>query len=216
MAQVIADLAKVGIDEIEFDQIKELLIKSLSALRELKEQWGKLILFFLSVSLSININSFVADSTYLLEKAHEQDLKDFQGEILRTSAINASRLAFVANNMSVIYLDVSKKHIMDRLASMERLVALDAKKDIKEINRLQEKLSKNSLAACEDIKKIVQRREADLAEHHNNESLNFIINELRKSHTRSFKHPLAEAEGKKATEKARENRQAQLGEDDYA
>ena len=216
MAQVIAELAKVGIDEIEIDQIEEILRKSLSALRELKEKWGKLILFFLSVSLSININSFVVDSTYLLEKAHEQDLKDFHGEILRTSAINANHLAFVAHNMSVNYLDISKKHIMDRLASLERLVALDAKKDSKEINRMQETLSKNSLAACEDIKKRVQGREAGLAEHHNNESLNRIINEFKKSHNRPFKHPLAEAEGKKATEKARENRQAQLGEDDYA
>ena len=220
MAQVIADLAKTKIDEIDFDQIKEILRKSLNALGEVKEQWGKLIRFFQTVSALIkcsmheNISKFIEDSKIVEKEALDYDLSHLHRDLLCTNAISAKNLALVIHNMSSMYMDLSNKHIMDRLASLGKLMALDPEKDRQEIIRIQKQLNSDSLAACNVIKEIVQGRK-DEFENRISKTLNKIDDELKKLPDRPKKHPLVEAEEKKAIEEAREDRHAQPKVGDY-
>ena len=71
-----------------------------------------------------------------------------------------------------------------------------------------------SLVAQDDIKRIVRGR-MDEFENRINKRLNKINEELKKLPDRPKKHPLVEAEEKKAIEEAREDRHAQPSVDDY-
>jgi hypothetical protein len=42
LTQVLIDMTKLSIEKVDFDSIRETLVKGINALAELREQWGKL------------------------------------------------------------------------------------------------------------------------------------------------------------------------------
>ena len=50
LGKVLADIAKYDMQKIDFEKIRETLIKGIKALANLREQWGKLVRFFQMIS----------------------------------------------------------------------------------------------------------------------------------------------------------------------
>ena len=50
LGKVLAEIAKFDMQKINFEKIRETLIKGIKALAQLREQWGKLVLFFQTIS----------------------------------------------------------------------------------------------------------------------------------------------------------------------
>ena len=68
LGNVLADLAKFNMQKINFEKIRETLIKGIKALAKLREQWGKMVRFFqmisnlIKCSMSTSLTEFVESS----------------------------------------------------------------------------------------------------------------------------------------------------------
>lgn len=55
--------------------------------------------------------------------------------MLYQEAMQASKVAYHVNLVSTVYLDVSNNYLMERLAGLAKLVALDPESDADEIKK---------------------------------------------------------------------------------
>ena len=68
LGQALADMAKFSMKKINFEKIRETLIKGIKALAKLREQWGKMLRFFqmisnvIKCSMSTSLEDFVESS----------------------------------------------------------------------------------------------------------------------------------------------------------
>ena len=180
----IEELGKINLDKINFDDIKKLLMRNLKILGKVKTEWGKLVRFFQKIANIIefameeNVKKFVSDAGKIQQRAIEYKLSDMHRDILYQNANNANKLAFVVSNLSGMYCDVSDNHIMDQIASLGQLMALDPEKERKAIESKQGELEQQAKAACSSIKDIVTNRMTDF-EKKVNQRMTAIENQMK-------------------------------------
>ena len=101
---ILADLAKHDLKKIDFEQIRQVLIRGIKALGELREQWGQLVQFFqmlsnlVKCSLESSLKTFVSQTSKAgkLTEAGQVISKTMR-DVIFEQAFQANQIAYVVN-----------------------------------------------------------------------------------------------------------------------
>ncbi|XP_067660759.1 myosin-11-like [Haliotis asinina] len=164
---IITELARIKLDKVDFDQIKALLQRGIKAIGEVRTQWGKLVRFFQTISniIKYSMNENVKTFLQSAEKGKKFRLKYTMSDMLRdmiyVQATDANTMAYMVNNLAEMYVEVSQKHLMDQVASLGELLALDPEKDKTAISRRQTELEAQAKDATASIARLVRQKKSE-------------------------------------------------------
>ena len=174
LGKIIAAISKLDIHKIDFQQIRETLIKGIRALGELREQWTKLVRFFQMMSniIRCSMSTSLTDFTSMTEKTKQRKqetigytFKQHRIDMIYKQAFEAAKIAHLVNMISGAYVDVSNRYIMSKVAGLGKLQGYDAdsEKDQNAIQREFNALVGGCEEAQEGIKEVVleHKREFD-------------------------------------------------------
>lgn len=171
MGEVLAELAGLQPKKIGLETIRKTLIKGMHALGELREQWGKLVKFFQMLSnlvkccLQSSLKEFVSTSSMQMQLTERgMAMSDTMRDVLFEQAFKANQIAYVVNSISSVYVEVSDKHLMDRITCLGKLIALDPDQDRQEIMMKREELNQGCQEAQEAIKRIANQKKKEIEE----------------------------------------------------
>ncbi|CAC5407806.1 unnamed protein product [Mytilus coruscus] len=169
LTKVLMDMAKLELKEIDFDTIRETLVKGIKALAEVREQWGKLVRFF--QMLSNLIKCCQHSSLTFLDQAtmgrelqmtnNAAPLSDILRDVIFEQASKISQVAYVVRTIAGTYVQISNEHLMDRITCLGRLVALDPRKDEHEIRRKREELHNGCQEAQKALLSIIMKQKEE-------------------------------------------------------
>ena len=101
---ILADLAKHDLKKIDFEKIREILIRGIKALGKLREQWGKLVQFFqmLSNLVKCSLESSLKTFTSQTSKAGKLTeagvvISNTMRDVIFEQAFQANQIAYVVN-----------------------------------------------------------------------------------------------------------------------
>ncbi|MGH0154938.1 UNVERIFIED_CONTAM: hypothetical protein FKN15_028279 [Acipenser sinensis] len=153
--EILIMMKKCDAKQIDFDTTLKILVQGLKALGRVKEQWTKMVNFFQMMSNLIN--------THLSEKLTQfvEECKDipsipgyshssFIKDMIYNQAFQANNIANLVHMISETYVDVSRKHLMDRVSSLGTLVSLEASDP--QFNSIRSEIQSN----CADAKAAIQ------------------------------------------------------------
>jgi hypothetical protein len=156
MVQTLIDLKKFDMAKVDFEEIRKTLIKGLRAIKEAREQWGKLVDFFTMVSMLVKIdfNNSVGNFIKYVEAGTNQILeKNFISDLTREFMYsNIGQISTITNLLNVIsstYVDLSIEHLSDQINSLCGLASLDPSTDQHEIMKKRNELFDN----CQNTQK---------------------------------------------------------------
>lgn len=165
---VIAEIAKLDIQKIDFNKIRETLIKGIKALGELREQWTKLVMFFQMMSniIRCSLNSSLKDFVTYAEKTKERSLNNYsvtklKRDMIYQQAFEAAKIAHLVNMISGTYVQVSKNYIMDRVAGLGKLQGYDPETEMRQIIQERMALNQGCQAAQDGIRQLVMERKRE-------------------------------------------------------
>ena len=194
----IDELGKINLDNVSLVDIKNLLTKNLKTLGLMKTEWEKLVRFFQNIAniiklameenvmkitflqdSHVNPSLFYTSHVYKIQrKSIDYKLSDMHRDILYQNARNVNKLAFVVSNLSSMFCEVSENHIIDQVASLSQLIALDPDLERKAIQDKQYELKQQAKKACSSIKDIVTKRMTDF-EKKVNQRMTAIENQMK-------------------------------------
>ena len=164
LSKVLQSLAEFSPEKIaNFDQIRETLIQGIKALASVREQWQKLVEFFqfitniIKVCQKESLSSFVeyAKVGQKRELANGYASTDFMRDLIYEQVSQANTTSYVVWSISNTYVEISRNHLMSRLASLSHLIALDPEKERQKIEAKRNELMEGSQEAQEAIRKYV-------------------------------------------------------------
>ncbi|GCB78813.1 uncharacterized protein [Scyliorhinus torazame] len=170
LEEVLETLRKCKAKEIDFDKTVEMLLKGLEALGRVKEQWGKMVLFFTMMSnligscLGKSLNKFIKCSEQALEissYSHDKFLQD----LLYTQVSQATNIASLVHMISETYVEVSTQHLMGRVNSLGKLMGLDPKRDEVKFKAEHKKFGTDCREASKAIEDLVKKNKEDYQKH---------------------------------------------------
>ena len=171
MGEDLAELAGLQPKKIDLETIRKTLIKGIHALGELREQWGKLVKLFQMLSnlvkccLQSSLKEFVSTSSMQMQLTERgMAMSDTMRDVLFEQAFKANQIAYVVNSISSVYVEVSDKHLMDRITCLGKLIALDPDQDRQEIMEKREELNEGCWEAQEAIKRIANQKKKEIEE----------------------------------------------------
>ncbi|KAK2864859.1 hypothetical protein Q7C36_004013 [Tachysurus vachellii] len=132
LTDILITMRKCEIKEIDFNTTIKMLVKGMDAMGRVKEQWEKMVRFFQMVSnivkssLTITLNNFVSTSQKTQKLSYNAKL--FSKDLLYNQAFQATNIANLVNMISTTYTEVSTKHLMDRVSTLGKLMAMDKEK----------------------------------------------------------------------------------------
>ena len=174
LIKTLKELAGLKLDQINFEDIANTLVKGITALAQVRAQWGKLVRFFQMLSnlikccLHTSLTDFIDQAKIgrelKLEQGTTMPLSDIFKDVIFEQASKASQISYVINTVSATYVEISENYLMDRVTSLGLLLALDPADDSRKIQ-----LSRDALyTGCEDaqraIKDTVGRHKQNFAE----------------------------------------------------
>lgn len=163
LTEILITLRSCEVKEIDFKTTIEMLVKGMDAMGRVKEQWEKMVRFFQMVSnivktsLTRTLKDFV--STSEKTQALSYNAKLFSKDLLYNQAFQASNIASLVHMISATYTDVSAKHLMDRVSSLGKLMAMDKEKPEFEFERQQ--LQNSCDEAQKDILRLVLKNKEE-------------------------------------------------------
>ena len=164
LSKVLQSLVEFSPEKIaNFDQIRETLIKGIKALASVRERWQKLVEFFQCITNIIKVcqkeslTSFVEYSKVAQERRLTKGYTDtdFMRDLIYEQVSQANKTSYVVWSISNTYVEVSRKHLMSRLASLGHLIALDPEKDRATIEAKRIELLEGSQEAERAIMQLV-------------------------------------------------------------
>ncbi|XP_048865268.1 uncharacterized protein LOC125739317 [Brienomyrus brachyistius] len=156
LTEILVTLRNCEVNEIDFNTTIKMLVKGLDAMGRVKEQWEKMIRFFQMISnivktcLHRSLTDFVKQSQKASQKHLSYNTKKFMKDLIYQQAFYASNVASLVNMISGTYVEVSDKHLMDRISSLGKLMALDPSKPDFESER------KKLHDACEEAQEAIR------------------------------------------------------------
>ncbi|XP_067844617.1 putative uncharacterized protein MYH16 isoform X2 [Heptranchias perlo] len=166
LEEILENIRKCNVQEIDFNKTVEMLMKGLDALGRVKEQWGKMVLFFTMMSnlidscLNTSLNKFIQYS----EKAsvpssysHNQFVQD----VLYTQISHATNIASLVHMISETYVQVSTHHLMDRVNSLGKLMGLNPTRDKVKFEIEHNKFGEDCSEASKAIENLVMKNKED-------------------------------------------------------
>lgn len=124
LTEVLSEMAKLDLQKIDFNQIRDTLIKGIKALAEVREQWGKLVDFFQMLSNLIKccLHTSLQDFVDEAKSGREIQMDDYKiplsnifRDIIFEQASKANQIAYVVRTISGTYVQISNKHLMDKI-----------------------------------------------------------------------------------------------------
>ena len=164
LSKVLQSLVEFSPEKIaNFDQIRETLIEGIKALASVRESWQKLVEFFQCITNIIKVcqkeslTSFVEYSKIAQERRLTKGYTDtdFMRDLIYEQVSQANKTSYVVWSISNTYVEVSRNHLMSRLASLGHLIALDPEKDRATIEAKRKELLEESEEAGRAIKQLV-------------------------------------------------------------
>ena len=164
LSKVLQSLAEFRPEKTaNFDQIRETLIQGIKALASVREQWQKLVEFFqfitniIKVCQKESLSSFVEYAKVGQKRvlANGYASTDFMRDLIYEQVSQASTTSYVVWSISNTYVEISRDHLMSRIASLGHLIALDPEKDRAAIEAKRNELMEGSQEAQEAIRKHV-------------------------------------------------------------
>ena len=164
LSKVLQSLVEFSPEKIaNFDQIRETLIKGIKALASVRERWQKLVEFFQCITNIIKVcqkeslTSFVEYSKVAQERRLTKGYTDtdFMRDLIYEQVSQANKTSYVVWSISNTYVEVSRNHLMSRLASLGHLIALDPEKDRATIEAKRIELLEGSQEAERAIMQLV-------------------------------------------------------------
>ena len=168
LGELIAEIKRLNIQEINFEQIRETLMKGIKALGELREQWDKLVSFFQMMSNIIKccLNTSLKGFLEYARTSQTHSLKGYPITSLKKDMIyhqtfQANKIAHVVNMIATSYVEVSSRHLTHRIAGLGGMLGLDPEKDAHKIEMERQKLLNGCEEAQADIRNLVKKRKND-------------------------------------------------------
>ena len=164
LSKVLQSLAELSPEKIaNFGQIRETLQQGIKALASVREQWQKLVEFFqlitniIKVCLKESLSSFVEYAKVGQKRvmANGYASTDFMRDLIYEQVSQANKTSYVVWSISNTYVEISRNHLMGRLASLGHLIALDPEKERHTIEAKRRELMEDSQEAQEAIRKYV-------------------------------------------------------------
>ena len=164
LSKVLQSLAEFSPEKIaNFDQIRETLLRGIKALASVREQWQKLVEFFqfitniIKVCQKESLASFVEYAKVGQKRvlANGYADTDFMRDLIYEQVSQANTTSYVVWSISNTYVEISRNHLMSRLASLGHLIALDPEKERHTIEAKRNELMRGSEEAQEAIRKYV-------------------------------------------------------------
>ena len=164
LGEVLQELAQFSPEKIaDFEEIRKTLRLGLQALASLREKWQKLVEFFQFVTSIIKAcqNESIASFVQYAKVGQKQALTngyagtDFMRDVIYEQVNQANTTSYVVWSISNMYVEISRNHLMGRLASLSHLIALDPEKDRHKIEMMKNELLEGSKEAQEAIKRLV-------------------------------------------------------------
>ncbi|MCJ8749416.1 hypothetical protein PDJAM_G00176030 [Pangasius djambal] len=155
LTEILITMRNCEVKEIDFNTTIQMLVKGMDAMGRVKEQWEKMVRFFQMVSnivktsLSRTLKDFVSTSEKTQSLTYNAKL--FSKDLLYNQAFQATNIASLVHMISATYSEVSTKHIMDRVSSLGKLMAMDKEKP----EFLSERLQLQS--SCDEAQKAILR-----------------------------------------------------------
>ncbi|XP_051868634.1 uncharacterized protein LOC127568666 isoform X2 [Pristis pectinata] len=159
LQQILETLKSCNIKEIDFDKTVQMLLKGLDALGRVKEQWGKVVLFFtmmsnlIESSLNPSLHKFVQYS----EKISGYSPSQLTQDLLYVQISQATNIASLVHMIAETYVQVSTQHLMDRVNSLGKLLGLEPNRDRLKFEEEHEKFGSDCHEASKAIENLVKR-----------------------------------------------------------
>ena len=169
VTNLLVEMKELDLKEIDMEKIRKTLVKGIHALGELREQWGKLVRFFQMLSnlvkccLSTSLKTFVQTSRNRLDQG-DSGMSAAMRDVIFEQAFQANQIAYVVNSISSVYVEVSDKHLMERITCLGKLIALDPANNEHEIMLRREELNQGCEEAQEAIRRIALNKKKEITE----------------------------------------------------
>ena len=169
VTNLLVEMKELNLKEIDMEKIRKTLVKGIQALGELREQWGKLVRFFQMLSnlvkccLSTSLKTFVQTSRNRLDQG-DSGMSAAMRDVIFEQAFQANQIAYVVNSISSVYVEVSDKHLMERITCLGKLIALDPDSNKHEIMLRREELNQGCEEAQEAIRRIALNKKKEITE----------------------------------------------------
>ena len=165
LTEVLKEMGTLDTQKIDFDIFRDKLVKCIKALQE---QWGKLVRFFhmLSNFIKCCITSSLKDFVHTVDIGRQlssegKPLSDNYRDVIFEQATQANKVVYVVHIIAKTYVQVSEKHLMDRITCLGQLIALDPKKDEHEIQQRIHALYNSCRKAQDAIKALVSEEKGN-------------------------------------------------------
>ena len=169
VTNLLVEMKELNLKEIDMEKIRKTLVKGIQALGELREQWGKLVRFFQMLSnlvkccLSTSLKTFVQTSRNRFAQG-DSGMSATMRDVIFEQAFQANQIAYVVNSISSVYVEVSDKHLMERITCLGKLIALDPDSNKHEIMLRREELNQGCEEAQEAIRRIALNKKKEITE----------------------------------------------------
>ena len=169
VTNLLAEMKELDLKKIDMETIRQTLVKGIHALGELREQWGKLVRFFQILSnlvkccLKTSLKTFVQTSRNRLDQG-DSGMSATMRDVIFEQAFQANQIAYVVNSISSVYVEVSNKHLMERITCLGKLIALDPASNKHEIMLRREELNQGCEEAQEAIRRIALDKKKEITE----------------------------------------------------
>lgn len=165
LSKVLQELEEFTPEKIaDFEEIRKILRLGIQALASLRERWQKLVAFFQFVTNIIKVcqtESLKSFAEYAAEAgklalSNDYSGSDFMRDIIYEQVTQAKTTSFAVWSISNMYVEISGKYLVDRMAGLGHLLALDREKDRPQIEMKRNELIESSKKAQEEIRSLVQ------------------------------------------------------------
>lgn len=170
LSNVLESLVEFSPEKLaDFDQIRNTLMRGIKALASVREQWQKLVEFFqhitniIKVCQNESLSSFVEYAKVGQKRALGNGYAgvDFMRDLIYEQVSQANTTSYVVWSISDTYVEISRNHLMSRLASLGQLIALDPEKERHTIQLKRRELMESSQEAQEAIRAQVLKAKDD-------------------------------------------------------
>ena len=114
-------------------------------------------------SLSTSLKTFVQTSRNRLDQG-DSGMSATIRDVIFEQAFQANQIAYVVNSISSVYVEVSNKHLMERITCLGKLIALDPASNSHEIMQKQLELNQGCAEAQEAIRRIALNKKKEITE----------------------------------------------------
>ena len=165
LSEVLQELGEFTREKMaNVEEIRKILRLGIQALALLRERWQKLVAVFqfvtniIKVCQTESLKSFAeyAEEAGKLALSNDYSGSDFMRDIMYEQVTQAKTTSFAVWSISNMYVEISSKYLMDRMAGLGHMIALDPENDRPQIEMKTNELIEGSKKAPEEIKSFLQ------------------------------------------------------------